>query len=126
MEKFTVAKAYVDDARTIPVDLDDAEIKAMTDILAEAQAEVLIAVTDSKIKVKAAAAAVQRALPYASNEYELEASSVPAVIGIVAELKAAREQAQAANEITITKMKAVVDILTCIESLSRLKNPQFN
>jgi hypothetical protein len=116
---------YVDADRTIPVDVSDPSIAPLISSYLKAQEEQMVAVALALKLARIAQSAVERAMEF-SKTNSIEDESDPRVIGIMAELKAVREQSTAACGIATTKMQACVDLLKQIECTSRNRCITFN
>jgi hypothetical protein len=116
-------KVFADAERTIPVDFSDAEVIALNSRLLAAQQDQMIAVQLAIKTAQAAAAAVQRAMPIVALDLP---ETDPRVVGLLAELQAAREQSCAAAEIAKDKMQIVVSLLKALEKRARETHLRFN
>lgn len=107
--------------RHVPINPNDPAIAALIDKLQAARLEVTIAADNATQKSIAVQAAIAMVLPFAGID-----ESDSRVAPLVSALRTARNEANAALELTLTKMQDVLDIIASIEKTARNSCPRFN
>jgi hypothetical protein len=89
--------------------------------LQAARLEVTVAADDATQKSLTVQAAIMMVIPFADLKED-----DPLVMPLVNALRTARSEANAALELTLAKMQAVLDIIASIETAARNSCPRFN